>query len=144
MKYSKIVKNTLHLLNVSSAYSGFDYIVDAIEFIEKDKDFLNYIIKSIYFDIARKHHTSWRCVERNVRTVVKAIWNNENNLPLIIEIFGEKYRTYRPANKEFLELLHEYVSVKANVEGLLDNDSFVCPLSGARCELVVELIKKLM
>ena len=110
MENTFTTKGVLHQLGIGKSYRGYDYILYAIEVIGEDESVLTGITKVLYIDIAREFHTSDTCVERNIRKVIEVIWKHSaNNRPFIIQIFGTKFGVQKPSNKEFLELLYEYV-----------------------------------
>ncbi|MBR5509599.1 MAG: sporulation initiation factor Spo0A C-terminal domain-containing protein [Lachnospiraceae bacterium] len=112
MKYELATKYVLHGLHINRRYSGYNYIMYAIHLMEKDIFCIDCITKSLYVDIARKYKTSWKCVERNIRTVVEAVWDDtEIDRELWIGIFGSNGIIRKPTNKEFLEYLFEYIEL---------------------------------
>lgn len=112
MKYEFATRHILHELQISRRYSGYNYIVCAMRMMENDALCIDLITKSMYVDIAGIYKTSWKCVERNIRTVIEAIWNNDCiDSRLMMSIFGTNYRSHRPSNKEFLEYLFDYVEL---------------------------------
>lgn len=143
MKENLTTKSILHHLGIGKSYSGYNYILYAIELLFSDSDFLNCITKILYVEVACKYHTSSTCVERNIRKVIEIIWKNSNeNAPLIACIFGERYVAIKPTNKEFLEMLYEYVKSDHILQTLLSADSLQCPITHKHCEACEKIIKK--
>ena len=137
-------KGVLHQLGIGKSYSGYDYILYAIELIEQNESVLTGITKILYIDIAREFHTSDRCVERNIRKVIEVIWKkSETNQTVILEIFGSKYKVYKPTNKEFLELLYEYIKSHNLLYDILHAEKAICPISKDVCIAYAKLIEKL-
>ena len=137
-------KSILHQLGIGKSYSGYDYILYAIELIEQDESVLTGITKVLYIDIAREFHTSDTCVERNIRKVIEVIWkHSENNKPFIINIFGNKFGVKKPSNKEFLELLYEYVKSHVLLYQLLHAEKIICPVSKDVCVAYTKIIEHL-
>lgn len=133
MEFDFIITQILHRLGICRNYSGFDYIVFAMNLIERDRDYLCYITKSLYIDIAKEFATTHTCVEKNIRTIVNKIWEkSEVNEKYIIEIFGDFYMCQKPSNKEFLELLYDYATNCKIVEKKFD---VICPMTNATCTL---------
>ena len=123
-------KGVLHQLGIGKSYSGYDYILHAINLIEQNERVLSGITKILYIDIAREFNTSDSCVERNIRKVIEVIWKTpETNKTLILEIFGSKYEVYKPSNKEFLELLYEYIKSHNLLYDILHAEKVICPVS---------------
>jgi len=139
MKLSFIVTQLLHQLGICKSYSGFDYIIFAIKCIDYDKDYLCYITKSLYMDIAKEFATSHVCVEKNIRTVVNKIWEKSDlNKEVITEIFGDYYLYYKPSNREFLELLYDYTKNCRVVEGSF---RLICPVTKNACPLLCKFMR---
>lgn len=83
MEYENVISAVLRYLGVGQSYQGYEYVVDGIRLVLEDSDRLKYITKSLYPDIAKKYHTSWNCVERNIRTVIDVIWRQDNEKYLL-------------------------------------------------------------
>lgn len=145
MEERLITKNVLHQLGIGKSYSGYDYILYAIDLIEQDESVLTGITKILYIDIAREFHTSDTCVERNIRKVIEVIWKHSdtNNL-LILKIFGNKFRIHKPSNKEFLELLYEYVKSHNLLHKMLHTEKIICPISKDVCVAYTKIIENLL
>ena len=78
MNYENVIISTLDSFGVNRSYTGYDYVIHSLLLIIEDSDRLNCITKSLYLDIARHFHTSWNCVEKNMRTIVTSVWNSHN------------------------------------------------------------------
>lgn len=138
-------RSILHQLGIGKSYSGYDYILYAIELIGQDESLLTGITKILYIDIAREFHTSDTCVERNIRKVIEVIWkHSETNNLLIFKIFGSKFEASKPSNKEFLELLYEYVKSHDLLYKILHTDKIICPVSKDVCIAYTKIIESLI
>lgn len=144
MDYNIIAKNILHQLGIGKTYSGYDYILYGLDLVSHDENKLNCVTKSLYIDISKEYHTSHSCVERNIRKVIEVIWNRQENVYLIVKVFGERYSSAKPSNKEFLELLYEYVKSHTIFQKLCDIANFKCPHSDQICTAYNEIIEKLL
>ena len=71
-------------------------------------ELLTYISKGLYVDIACRFHTTIGCVERDIRTVVKTIWEHGDKR-LLIEIFGFELKE-KPRNSAFIDAVAHYVA----------------------------------
>ncbi len=143
MLYEGITKSVLHQLGVGKSYKGYDYILHGINLISLDESLLHCITKVLYIDIAREYHTSSTCVERNMRKVIEVIWRDaEQNQKLITSIFGTRYSKAKPSNKEFLELLYEYVKSYNILKELFHVDKIICPISKEVCNAYNQIIEK--
>lgn len=137
-------KSVLHQLGIGKSYSGYDYILYAIELIGQDEGVLSGITKILYIDIAREFHTSDICVERNIRKVIEVIWkHSETNALLILKIFGGTFKSTKPSNKEFLELLYDYIKSHDLLYNMLHTDKIICPISKDVCVAYAKIIENL-
>lgn len=143
MEYRLITKSILHQLGIGKTYSGYDYILRSIELIMVNEDVLTNVTKILYIDVAKEYHTSQTCVERNIRKVIEVIWNHANeNSERIQRIFGEKHLEHKPSNKEFLELLYEYIKLQDTLKQAILSKPFICPISNTVCNAFDEILKK--
>lgn len=144
MEDTLTTKNVLHQLGIGKSYSGYNYILYALELIGQDESVLTGITKVLYIDIAREFHTSDTCVERNIRKVIEVIWkHSETNKSLIIKIFGKKFGVNKPSNKDFLELLYEYVKSHDLLYKILHTEKVICPISKDVCIAYTKIIENL-
>lgn len=142
MEYRLITKSVLHQLGIGKTYSGYDYILRSIELIMLNEDVLTNVTKILYIDVAKEYHTSQTCVERNIRKVIEVIWKHSaENSVQIEKIFGEKHLSHKPSNKEFLELLYEYIKLEDTIKRALVSKTFICPISNKTCIAFDEILK---
>ncbi len=142
MEENITVRSILHQLGIGKSYSGYNYIMYAMDLLFSDSDFLNCITKILYVEIASKYQTSSTCVERNIRKVIEIIWKNvSENEQMITCIFGVRHLKTKPTNKEFLELLYEYVNSDNVFQMLLHTNRLQCPITQKHCSACEELIK---
>ena len=134
-----LTTQVLHRLGIYSSFHGFAYTVYAMKLIQQDRDYLCYVTKSLYIDIAKEFATTPICVEKNIRTIVNKIWEKtESNHHYIAEIFGELYLKEKPTNTGFLELLYDYVTSCNIVKTHFD---VVCPITNTVCVLSCKCIR---
>ena len=127
-------KCVLHQLGIGKSYKGYDYILYSLELIAYDANCLTCITKTLYIDVAKKFQTSNTCVERNIRKVIEIIWKDvEENHFYIKQIFGARHLKTKPANKEFLELLYEYVKSENLFQTRYPTEKIICPISQQPC-----------
>ena len=145
MEYNNTAKIILHQLGIGKTYRGYDYILHGLNLLLLDENKLNCITKTLYIDISHQYHTSHTCVERNIRKVIEVIWSKQKeNHDAIVKIFGERYSSTKPSNKEFLELLYEYVKSNTLLQELCNMKNFKCPISNETCTAYYEIIEKLL
>lgn len=145
MEYTLTSKQVLHKLGISKNYTGYDYILYGLSLVKQNEYYLSNITKILYVDIAKEFHTSPTCVERNIRKVIEVIWSHVlENQPFIETVFGSKYLAQKPTNREFLELLYEYMSCENILLDVLEHYGTVkCPISNKPCTLCSKIINAL-
>ena len=110
MNYEKTIKDILDSFGVHRSYTGYNYVTHGLLLIMEDKDRLDCITKLLYPDIAFLFHTSWNCVEKNIRTVVNSIWESHNT-ELLKLIFNKSAKDKKPTNKNSLNICMTILSV---------------------------------
>lgn len=103
-----IIEATLRSLGLNNSYKGFRYLIYAIQLVWEDYDFLTYVCKGLYAEIAIHYHTTVANVERNIRTVKEVIWNNGDKETLRA-VFGSLYYMKVPTNAQFIDALAFYI-----------------------------------
>lgn len=104
----------LHQLGVSANYKGFLHVVHAVTLCMQQQERLLPVTKWLYPDVARHYGTSWKAVERNIRTVSAIAW--ERNRPLL-EALAQRHLERCPCPAEFLVLLFRAVQPKELMTG---------------------------
>lgn len=104
--YEKEIREILYRLGVNSTYLGFVYVMDCVRMILENEE-RRYSMKALYIDAARMHKTTDRCVERDIRNLVRTVWKNGNR-KYLEEIAGAELKE-RPKNKYFIGILADYV-----------------------------------
>ncbi len=105
------IQSLLRRLGASGHYYGFRYAVRAVEMLLDHPDRIHYIVKGVYLEIAGEYHTTPGCVERNIRTVVRRVWEYPDHA-LLDEIAG--YQLYRqPTNTEFLDMIAQHLKTES-------------------------------
>ena len=92
----------LYELGIYAKYTGFFQTVCAVELCREDPERLQLITKRLYPEVARQHRTTWRAVERNIRTACGVAWQNNRNL---LEQLGRRPFPRKPCNAHFLAIL---------------------------------------
>lgn len=136
---NQIIIRTLNLLGANRASLGYDYIIYGMKLILKDnKKFIDGMT-SLYIDIAKYYNTSWNCVEKNIRHLVKSIWIPDNN-EIIQSMFGKSTDTKRPTNKEFFAYMYDYISQYDDSDQRAIDFScmILCPVSHQYCKAFAE------
>lgn len=105
------MKMLLWKLGANYSYAGFDFVIAAVEILEKDRKALQYITKELYLPIALKYGTTEKCVERNIRTIVNTVWKYGNR-ELLEEVAGRKLKE-KPNNRDFFAILLWFIESQA-------------------------------
>ena len=103
---TKRIAAILYRLGANRAYMGFRYAVNCIELILENEE-LQYYITEPYVETAVKYRTTMKCVERDVRTLVKHIWEQGDRD--VLEDIACMQLCQRPKSKAFLAMVAEHV-----------------------------------
>lgn len=101
------IYDLLYQLGATANYTGFFYASYAVQLCVEDPERLSLVTKWVYPDVAKQYQTSWKAVERNIRTVSCIIW--ERNRPLLEQLAGRPL-TNRPKNAQLLAILSYHLS----------------------------------
>lgn len=106
----KFLSITLRKLGIPASLTGFRYIIDAIEMIDENEQYLHCITKALYPDIAKMHNVPTPTVERNIRHAIETAFSNGNK-ELLEEICQYAYdpQKGKTTNREFLGNLIEWL-----------------------------------
>lgn len=110
------IRDVLTALGAEKSMTGYAYLVDAIEIaIDNYEGWTIGITKYVYPSIAKRHKTTAAAVERNIRSEIQAIYENENlNLLLLRRIVGgvdvnNSKNLRRKSNSQFITALADYI-----------------------------------
>ena len=70
----------LYRLGVTANYVGFFQTAFAVHLCMNQPDRLLLVTKWVYPDVAEQYKTSWKAVERNIRTVNEIVWQKSGSL----------------------------------------------------------------
>lgn len=94
--------NLLYHLGVTSNYTGFFHTVYAVHLCVERPNRLLLVTKWVYPDVAKRYGTTWKAVERNIRTVISVIW--KKNQPLL-ESLAYGALAEKPCAAQFLSIV---------------------------------------
>ena len=106
LEMRKKIMDLLFHLGITARYVGYAYLRDALERLIFDGEDVSLLTKHLLPEVARKYGTSWQTVERGIRAVIDASW--EQHAEYLETILGRKLNR-RPTIKEFLFDLREYL-----------------------------------
>lgn len=78
-KYKAKILNVLQEYNVKPHLLGYDYLAEAILIILEHPEYKRKIVKGVYFEIAQMYNATVSKVERNIRTAIKSVENNNDS-----------------------------------------------------------------
>lgn len=105
------VEYLLRMLGLSAKYRGFKQLIYALELAVADEERLCAVTKEIYGVVALRYDCSWSAVERNIRTLIEHVWNQDTSHAKLIQL--AKYDlTIQPTAAEFLDILSNYIRRK--------------------------------
>lgn len=85
---------------------GEKFMYIGLEVINENPDSLAFISKEIYPVVAKKCRTSPSCVERDMRSFIKKLWDQAG--PDYFEKISGKVLEKCPTNTEFLSFIYAY------------------------------------
>lgn len=97
----------LNLLGASRDYMGTKFLEVILDLTAENEESLTNISKLLYAECAKICNTSAYCIERDIRTIVKLIWDRGNRT-LLEEIAGKKLEKC-PSNGEFICYMTDYL-----------------------------------
>ena len=100
-------QNLLRYLKIPGTYKGYKQMVTAIDLAIEDEDRLLNVTIDLYPRVAEIHHTTSSCVQKNLRKIVAACWENggKEQLESLLDLTYER----RPFTKDFIDLLADYL-----------------------------------
>lgn len=96
------IEEILLRLGVTANYKGYLYILSAAELCLADRENLHLMTKYVYPKVARQYNTSWRAVERNIRTAGAIAWTHDR---AFLEKLARHPLDRRPGNAKLLAIL---------------------------------------
>lgn len=110
------IKNVLLEAQISEDYKGFPYLEYAICLVIQDESRLSSIFNEVYTKVGDRFGATPKAVERNIRTLRDAFWNNGG-----FEYFQKHCNVLlynRPYARELIELFAEQVLQEIREERL--------------------------
>ena len=90
---------------------GYSYIIRSIELIISNPEYMHYITKGLYIDVAKEFHATPSRVERAIRHAINTAWINNYDEEFMKTIFKNCIRPNKkvPSNSVFLSRLYYYI-----------------------------------
>ncbi len=111
------VRAMLNELSVTSNYAGYRQTVAAVLLAMEQPDALSLISKRIYPEVAKQFDSNWRSIERNIRTVLTRVWE-DNALQLSLLACAEL--TKRPTTAHFIRILAQAAQNRLAADELIE------------------------
>ena len=109
---SKQLHKLLLSIGVPPNIYGYGYIIRSIELILRNPEYMHYITKGLYIDVAKDFHATPTRVERAIRHAINAAWINNCDEDFMNQIFQNCIRPNRkvPSNSVFLSRLYYHIT----------------------------------
>lgn len=98
-------------LGITANYTGYHHAAHAVMLSAQEPERLLLVTKWIYPDVAKHYRTTWRGVERNIRTVSKLAWEKNRSE---LERMARHVLPTRPSAGVFLAILATHVQLEQN------------------------------
>ena len=107
------VTEVLRQVGVPARLTGYHYLREAIMMLVNDMEVSHSITKVLYYDVAKKHHSTTEKVERAIRTAVEVSWERGNS-QVFEQIFGYSVISGRkkPCNYEYMVQIADQIRLK--------------------------------
>lgn len=105
-------QDLLRYLGGTATYRGYQQTVHACELVSKDETLLLCVTRELYPKVAEKFGCNADNVERNIRTLIRHIWNEHSDRLIEISRCDLKYP---PTAAEFLDYLVTYIQREMTV-----------------------------
>lgn len=92
----------LYRLGITANYTGFFHVACAVQLALRQPERMMLVTKWLYPEVARRYHTNWRAVERNIRAAAERAWTHDRPL---LEQMAHTDLPRRPSASRFLAIL---------------------------------------
>ena len=97
----------LRELHIYPKYRGYQYLAAAIRLVSQDESLLCSVTKTLYPMVAELYHTTWNCVEHDMRTAITVCWDQGGKS--LLETISRRELLRRPTTVEFIDILANYL-----------------------------------
>ena len=101
------IEYLIRSLGIGATYRGYEYLIYGIRLCLSDENYLLFVSKYLYPDIARHYNTTSYSVERDIRTVIRVCWENGYDQ---LQSYSLRPLYVRPTAGEFFDILVAYLS----------------------------------
>ena len=99
----------LYQLGLTANYISFFHTSYAVYLAAQQPSRLPLVTKWLYPEVAKHYATTWKCVERNIRTAVNVVW--ETN-PELLKALARHPLPQKPKASKFLSILALHFSLE--------------------------------
>ena len=99
----------LYRLGITANYIGFFHTSYAVYLAAQQPARLLLVTKWLYPEVAKHYATTWKCVERNIRTAVHIAWATS---PELLEALAMHPLVQKPKAAKFLSILALHFSLE--------------------------------
>lgn len=103
----KELKKVLMEINITPMYKGFNYIIDGVRILYRNRFTHILITKDIYIPLAMLYYTTPELVEHGMRTAIQKGWHKTTSMKLKEEVYRRCDKS--PSNYAFLVNILNYV-----------------------------------
>lgn len=96
------IQNLLYSIGLTENYVGYQQMMIALEIATQEPESLRLVTKWLYPETARRCGTTWKSVERNIRTSLCCAWRSSQHT--LEQIAGHSFDTM-PKPAQFLAIL---------------------------------------
>jgi len=123
------VTNILRELGASAHMKGYRFLRYGIVLVVLDVAFLDNVTGKLYPTIAEKFYVTGSQVERCIRNVIKATWD-QGDPKVLQKFFGSTIsnRNGRPTNSEFIAMIADQLSLQQKYEDEQNNWQYISKL----------------
>ena len=100
----------LYQMGAAPTYRGFAQAAYAVLISLEEPECLSLATKTLYPDVARQYNTSWKAVERNIRTLIAHIWGAN---PDFLAELAQYPLVRKPTPTQFISILVAHISYPA-------------------------------
>lgn len=97
----------LYAVGLSANYVGFRQLAAALEIAAQSPESLCMVTKWLYPETAKRCGTSWNAVERNIRQMLRIVWNDSRRE---LERLAGRPFSAKPTPAQFLAILLHILS----------------------------------
>ena len=101
------IEYLIRSLGIGATYRGYAYLIYGTRLCLSDENYLLFVSKYLYPDIARHYNTTSYSVERDIRTVIRVCWENGYDQ---LQSYSFRPLHVRPTAGEFFDILVAYLS----------------------------------